>query len=249
MSNNDRAFDDEIDLLAWLETIWNGKWKIASIIAISLLSVFGFNVIKPNTTFIAQTKIKPITSFEFDKYLLFNSSLKKIDKEAVKDKENEKYIENVIFEITPENLLNLYIEQLEKGTLLETGIEKNQFFNKDNFQNENDYREAIQKFASDIEILRPGQAKGEIRLYHVLSANYNDQDKWKQLLSFINIETNKRIKNILTDRFEKYYLLKIRKKLCYQRYRDRDRYAKKDFDKKMEKIELDRQFKLEEYNN
>ena len=42
MSNNDTAFDDEIDLLEWLQTIWEGKWKIASIMAISLLSVFGF---------------------------------------------------------------------------------------------------------------------------------------------------------------------------------------------------------------
>jgi hypothetical protein len=52
-----------------------------------------------------------------------------------------------------------------------------------------DYKEAIQKFASDIEILRPinvdGKAKGEIRLHHVLSAEYNDEDKWKQLIAFV----------------------------------------------------------------
>ena len=64
----DKVHDDEIDILSLFQTIWEGKWKILSIMAISLLSVFGFNIIKPNTTFNAQTEIKPITSFELDKY-------------------------------------------------------------------------------------------------------------------------------------------------------------------------------------
>ena len=48
---SDRIYDDEIDLLSLIQTVWDGKWKIASIIAVSLLSVFGFNIVKPNTTF------------------------------------------------------------------------------------------------------------------------------------------------------------------------------------------------------
>ena len=35
--------DDEIDLLSLIESIWDGKWKIAFIVAVSLLSVLGFN--------------------------------------------------------------------------------------------------------------------------------------------------------------------------------------------------------------
>jgi LPS O-antigen subunit length determinant protein (WzzB/FepE family) len=70
----DKVHDDEIDILSLFQTLWEGKWKIASIMAISLLSVFGFNTVLPNTTFNAQTEIKPITSFEFDKYRLFNAT-------------------------------------------------------------------------------------------------------------------------------------------------------------------------------
>ena len=140
----DKVHDDEIDILSLFQTIWEGKWKIVSIMAVSLLSVFGFNTVLPNTTFNAQTEIKPITSFEFDKYRLFNAT--------------------GVFEVKKNDLLNLYIEQIEEGTLLETGIDKLELINKDDFENDNDYREAIQKFASDIEILRPinvdGQAKG-----------------------------------------------------------------------------------------
>ena len=93
MSIIDPKYDDEINILNLLETVWEGKWKIASIIAVSLLSVFGFNIVKPNTTFTASTEIKPITSFEFDKYRLFNAI--------------------GVFGVQRESLLDLYIEQIE----------------------------------------------------------------------------------------------------------------------------------------
>ena len=82
--------------------------------AISLLSVFGFNTVLTNTTFNAQTEIKPITSFELDKYRLFNASLKRLNSENIEIK---------IFNISSESLLKLYIEQIEEGTLLESGWE------------------------------------------------------------------------------------------------------------------------------
>ena len=186
MSVNDKAYDDEIDLLEWFQTIWEGKWKIVSIMAVSLLSVFGFNTVLPNTTFIAQTEIKPITSFEFDKYRLFNAT--------------------GVFEVKKNDLLSLYIEQIEEGSLLETGIDKFELINKDDFENDNDHKEAIQKFASEIEVLRPinvdGQAKGKTRLHHVLSAEYYDEDKWKQLIAFVHNEANKNVKEIIINRFK-----------------------------------------------
>ena len=146
MAENIKEYDDEIDLLSLLLTIWEGKWKILSIMAVSLLSVFGFNTVLPNTTFNAQTEIKPITSFEFDKYRLFNASLRRFNKDNV---------EVQIFNISKESLLALYIEQIDEGTLLEIGIDKFELIDKDEFDNDKDYREAIQKFASEIEVLRP----------------------------------------------------------------------------------------------
>ena len=227
MSVNDKSYDDEIDLLEWFQTIWEGKWKILSIMAISLLSVFGFNTVLPNTTFIAQTDIKPITSFELDKYRLFNASLKRFDSENVEVK---------IFNISKQSLLELYIEQIEEGTLLETGIDKFELINKDDFENDNDYREAIQKFASEIEVLRPikvdGQAKGDIRLYHVLNATYNDVDKWKQLIGFVDTEANKRVKEIITNRFKS--IVSVEKQINTFAIKDIDiaiENAKKDYER------------------
>ena len=223
----DKVHDDEIDILSLIQTIWEGKWKIASIMAIFLLSVFGFNIVLPNTTFIAQTEIKPITSFEFDKYRLFNASLKKFNKE------NQ---EVNIFNISRKSLLVLYIEQIEEGSLLETGIYKFELLNKDDYQDKDVYKDAIQKFASEIEILRPinvdEQAKGDIRLYHVLSAEYDDKDKWKQLIAFVNTEANKRVKKIITNRFKSF--VSVEEQVRTFAIKDIDiaiENAKKDYDR------------------
>ena len=195
MSKMSPIDNNEIDLLSLIQTIWNGKWIIAFIISVSLLSVFSFNIVKPNTTFTASTEIKPITSFEFDKYSLFNSSLKIISKE---DKENK---ELIIFEITKKSLLNLYVENIEEGSLLATGINKFSLINKDDFDNERDFKDAIEKFASEIEVVRPINAKKEVILHHVLRAKYDDEDKWIQLLSFVNNEANKKVKAFIINRF------------------------------------------------
>jgi len=231
MAENIKEYDDEIDLLSLFQTIWEGKWKIASIMAISLLSVFGFNIIKPNTTFIAQTEIKPITSFEFDKYRLFNAT--------------------GVFEIKRNDLLNLYIEELEESSLLQTGIEKFELLNEDDFEDKEYYKEAIKKFASEIEILRPinvdGKAKGEIRLHHVFNAEYNDEDKWKEFLSFVNNEANKNVKSILSNRFEKIVSVENQKNnFAIRDIEIQISNAEKDFDKKMEQFEQEQQFKLED---
>jgi hypothetical protein len=135
--------------------------------------------------------------------------------------------------------------------LLETGVDKFELINKDTFENDNYYKEAIQKFASEIEILRPinvdGQAKGDIRLYHVLNATYNDADKWKQLIAFVNVEANKRVKEIITNRFELFVSVEEQKKTFAIKDIDIEiENAKKDFDKKMEQFELEQQFKLED---
>jgi len=204
MSNVPPKYDDEIDLLSLIETVWDGKWIIASIVTVSLLSVFGFNIVKPNT-FIASTEIKPITSNEFDKYSLFNESLKIIEKKEDKEDKEDKVSkrENVfnIFEITRRSLLNLYIEGIEEGSLLETGIDKFNLINKDDFDSESDYKEAVEKFASEIKIFRPIKEEKEALLKHTLTAEYDDVDKWKDLLTFVNNEANKKVKAVIINRF------------------------------------------------
>ena len=74
MSDLQKNYDDEIDLLNLIETVWNGKWKIALFMIVGIFIAFGYNIIKVNS-FIATTEIRPITTFEEDKYRLFNQSV------------------------------------------------------------------------------------------------------------------------------------------------------------------------------
>jgi len=224
---SDKTYNDEIDLLSLIESLWDGKWKITFIVAITLISTIGFNIVRPTPIFTATTIIKPITSFEFDKYSLFNSSLKIIEKTKIKEKEEERIFN--IFEITQDTLLSLYIEKIEEGSLLESGIDKFNLINKDNFDNESNYREAIQKFASEIQVLRPVQKKNKIRLHHELRAEFNDKDKWKDLLTFVDSEANKKVKASISNRFKTIVSMQNQKK----------DFAIKDLDIKIENVKKD----------
>ena len=226
MSKLPPNYDDEIDLLRLIQTVWEGKLKIASIVAVSLLSVLGFNIIKPNATFTASTEIKPITSFEFDKYSLFNSSLKIIRKRDEEDKEDKEFS---IFEITQKSLLSLYKEQIEEGSLLENAVDKFSLINKDDFDSEIEYKEAIQKFVSDIEVLKPIKEKNEIRLHYSIRAEYDDKDKWKELLAFVNDEANRKVKASIINRFTTTVSIQNQKK----------DFAIKDIDIKIDNIKKD----------
>ena len=215
MSNVSSRYDDEINLLDLIETIWDGKWRILSVIAFSLLLVFGFNIVKPTPTFTATTNIKPISSFDFDKYRYFNSYVKLIGKqEEDKDKDRdrdrdrdrnkktlnyEKYkIKNNFFEITPNYLINLYVEHIENGSILKIAVDKFNLLNKENFDSERDYKKAIQKFVSQIEVLKPTQEVS----HYIFKGKYNNKDKWENLLVFVNDEVNTKVKSSIISRFE-----------------------------------------------
>jgi len=222
MSVSKTKYDDEIDLLSLIQTIWDGKWKIAFIVAVFLLLALGFNNLKTDTIFTATTDIKPISSSEFDKYLLFNSFFKIIkkeekedqeDKEDKKDKEDKEDKEDKVFEITPKLLLSLYVEEIEEGSLLETGIDKYNLINKDDFYSEDDYKDAIEKFASQIKILKPIKDKNNTRLHHVLIAEYDDKDKWKDLLTFVNDEANRKVKAGIINYFKTIVSIQNQKKV------------------------------------
>ena len=175
-----------------------------------IFEFFGFNIVKPNTIFIASTEIKPITSFEFDKYSLFNAT--------------------GVFEVKRTTLLNLYIEQIEEGSLLETTVDKFNLINKNDFDSESDYKDAIEKFVSEIEVLRPIKEKNEIRLHHVLQAKYNDKDKWKNFLTFVNDEANKKVKAIIINRFATIVSIQNQKKdFALKDIRIKMDNAKKDY--------------------
>ena len=64
---------DEIDLMEFFQTIWDGKFKIAGVILMAVLGVVGFFYTQPPPSFTAKTEVKPITSDIANRYQISNS--------------------------------------------------------------------------------------------------------------------------------------------------------------------------------
>ena len=186
MSEVRPTYDDELDLVELAQTVWEGKWKIVAVVAFSVLSVFGYQTFQPQPNFEASTEIKPITSVEAERYRQSNAL--------------------GFFEVTPNTLLNLYIEQLDERTLFEEAIRKYQLLDVEKFEDKQAYEEAVIALASSIEILPPinidGTKKGDVRRFWTIGFEYNDDAKWKSVLSFVDSNANQSVQRILQQRFQ-----------------------------------------------
>ena len=186
MSEVRPTYDDEIDLFEFFETLWNGKWKIVGVVIFSVLSVFGYQTIQPQPNFEASTEIKPITSVEAERYRQSNAL--------------------GFLEVRPNTLLNLFIEQLDERTLFEEAIRKYQLLDVEKFEDKQAYEEAVRALASSIEILPPinidGTKKGVVRRFWTIGFEYNDDAKWKSVLSFVDSNANQSVQRILQQNFQ-----------------------------------------------
>ena len=222
---------DEINLLEFAETLWDGKWKVVAAVALSVLSVFGYQTNQPQSNFEASTEIKPITSVEAEKYRQSNAS--------------------GFFEVSPNTLLSLYIEQLDERTLFEEAIQKYQLLDVENFEDKQAYEEAVTALAFSIEILPPinvdGAETGEVRRFWSVGFEYNDDEKWKQVLASVDLLASQAVKKILQQRFQTTLsVAKQKRDFELEDIQTQMANAKRDFDKKMEEFELKQGFQLED---
>ena len=185
--------DDEIDLVELLQTIWDGKWVIATFAAVAILFGGAFAFLIPSV-FEFQTQIKEVTSVQGDKYLALNSLI-------VADNADKAF-----FAITPESLLDLFIENLEERTLFEDSIRKNELLNRSKFESDKDYGNAIVELAASIKLLPPinedGAAKGESRRYWSINFEGENSQKWLAVLDDVTQSANTSVQQNLVDRFE-----------------------------------------------
>ena len=191
---------DEIDLMNVIINIWNNKLKIAAItiifIALSIALYF-----KNKPTLKAETEILPITIFDNNLYLSYNS----MTKAQVEESDKKILKSNRFHEINRDYLLTLFLEEIGTKKIIKKTIKKYQLLDRKKFDNEDEYLEAVEKKALKLNILRPvnadGSKRGETRLNWMIEFEFNDSDKWEEALSFIDIEINKNIKNYLKLNF------------------------------------------------
>ena len=225
MSKNSQISDNEINLIELIQTVWEGKWKIAIVAVITFTAVISYQSIKLRN-FTAVTEVKPISTLKINEYSFLN---KVIDLNKIKigdENENEAESKTNLGKIKKSKLLNLYLEVLQEKSLFEEAIHRFNLLDSSQYTEEQKYNEAIIKLASSIKILTPSGAsnnsirKGSLELsYHSISFTYDDIEKWKNVLIYVDEKANRLVKKTLVEDFDrillvnenlKEYMIKIR---------------------------------------
>ena len=243
-----RIESDEIDLIEVIINIWNNKLKITTITAIFIIISAGlYFAIKP--PLIAKTEILPITIFENNLYSPYNSLLAP---QAQSD--DEKIItQQRLNNINKNYLLSLFLEELRTKEIIIEAIKKYQLIDQSKFNDEVEYLEEVEKYALSLDLLRPvnvdGSKRGETRLNWIIEFEINDKDKYEKALSYVESEINKNIQKYLRTNFDiTSSNLKLLDQFKLEDLNQKIEFEKKEFDKKMEKFEMDLEFNLEDIN-
>jgi LPS O-antigen subunit length determinant protein (WzzB/FepE family) len=178
-------YSDEVDLVELIQTVWNGKLVILAFVFVSLAAAFGFTITRPAPDFLAMSQIKPILTEEEEKYRKFN--------------------EVGIYKVNADELLALFIEQLDSRQVFEKLFVKHRLLDRNDFDSDEDFDDALVQLASSINIAPPAddgsQKIREDAKHWTLSFEYNDRDKWLALLKDLKLETTLQVQRSLTTQF------------------------------------------------
>ena len=178
-------YSDEVDLVELIQTVWNGKLVILAFVFVSLAAAVGFTIIRPATDFLAVSQIKPILTEGEEKYRKFN--------------------EVGVYQVNADRLLALFIEQLDSRQVFERLLVKHRLLERNDFDSDEDFEDALVAFASSINITPPSdvdsQQIGENAKHWMLSFEYNDRDKWLALLKDLKLETTGEVQRLVTTQF------------------------------------------------
>ena len=183
------VLEDEVDLTALFETLWAGRWTILISIVIAALSTQFIQSLSPQPNFSATTDFRPIPSFEAERYRLSNAV--------------------GVIEIQPEALFDLYVEQLQNSNILETSFQKFKLLERENFETDFAYDEALIALAASINISQSENTNTDTNaataensdLWQITFAYHNKQD-WKVVLQDVHNRATEAVKEILKTRFD-----------------------------------------------
>ena len=195
---------DEIDLMEFFQTIWDGKFKIAGVILMAVLGVVGFFLTQPPPSFTAKTEVKPITSDIANRYQISNS-LGFFEVYSDKGKNDGQDTDKAKAKAVVRFLDELFIEQLDTRLLFEDTFRKYAVLDKNDYETETDFNKAIIELAAEISLLPPinvdGTAKGESRRHWTIEFEFNDKEKWLNALADVKAKANQNVRKLIRDNF------------------------------------------------
>ena len=194
---------DEIGISEIILNLWDNKIKIITITIVFIISGFLYNF-NSETKFLATTNIKPISTFENQKYKLYNNIAEEITAEEIKAEET--VTEKNIIQFNQEDLLNLFISKVQTENFIERAIIKFQLINKDKFKNEKIYDEAVKRTAiSIIDKMIPSlnneRDKKKDQRYWKFNFEVSDRKTWRNFLEYLEKQANEEIRRNLINRF------------------------------------------------
>ena len=183
-----KSYNDEIDLTNLIFNLWNNKIKIIVITAAFIILGFLY-FYSLEKKFLATTNIKPISTFEAEKYKLFNS-----------------LAGEGIIKIDSKNLYNLFLNKIQTEEIIEEAIIKFGIINKEKFKNQETFNEEVKKTTILIidQMLPPTNNEKNIEANNP-NWRYNfeidNKRNWSNFLKFVERKANQEIRQSLINRF------------------------------------------------
>tara|TARA_B100001094_G_scaffold130619_1_gene126432 strand:- start:136 stop:1128 length:993 start_codon:yes stop_codon:yes gene_type:complete len=127
---------------------------------------------------------------------------------------NRVSIEEKSTKMSNSKLLNLYFDVLNERTVFENAIREFNLLEASQYNNEQEYSEAIIKLASSVKILSPNLDEVNLETsYYTINFTYHDVKKWKSVLIYVDELANKLVKKLLVEEYNNTLsLLKIEQK-------------------------------------
>ena len=190
---------DEIDLVAIIRTLWQGKWIILLTMLLSCVAVFLFYQSKPKqVTFSTAIKKIHIDYFNYQYlYLNFLSS---------KTSQQTKGLNFI--PITQNSLLNLYLDNIVSSEVVTQAVTASKLFTDNN--SDKDYQDKLQSIIRAIKIFQVAsvdqkqqtfKAFEKLSYQHRLDFTFNDLEKGKLFLTNLHQLTNKKVRNIIIENY------------------------------------------------
>jgi LPS O-antigen subunit length determinant protein (WzzB/FepE family) len=198
-----KKFDDEIDLSDLILSLWKNKFKVLVITtAFILIGFFYFNFL--NKSFLASTTIKPVSTFESQKYKLYNSLAGETSlTEKTSLAEKTSLSKEISMKIDSEKLLSLFINKIQTTEIVQEAINKSNLINKDDYTTKEIYNEAVKRIALLIinQVSSPTEDKKINQPYWKFNYNVNNKLNWRSFLEYLEKKANEEIRESLIAQF------------------------------------------------
>ena len=192
---------DQLDLFEVFDILWEKKFKIMGFILISVLLMFSYQFFSDSPPSTLTTKIKPISMSQAQQYRLLNAEYSRY---KIENKDNDHFKT-----ITASSLLSIFIQKLKEGDIFRDVIHNLKLLDLNEYKDQNAYDIAVEKLVSKIKFIPPTNLTDKkknkdtpINPYWLIEFETTNTEKWKEILTAVNIKVNQDLQKYLEQRFK-----------------------------------------------